>query len=60
MQPQFEKRLPHYWPQTPVTRLSMVEKADYRQKIKTLLQKKNKSVVDPISWINSTFYYLSG
>jgi len=45
MQPQFEKRLPHYWPQTPVTRLSMVEKADYRQKIKTLLQKKNAVIV---------------
>lgn len=45
MEPQFEKRLPEYWPSHTAPRLSAVDTALYRKKIKALLQEKDAVLI---------------
>lgn len=45
MEPQFESRLPNYWPKIAIPNLSNDEVEFYREKIKTLLKEKNAAIV---------------
>lgn len=45
MEPQFEKRLPDYWPRTAGSNLSAEETEFYREKIKALLKEKNATII---------------
>lgn len=45
MEPQFETRLPEFWPKLAIPQLNPAEREDYRNKIKALLKEKNAVII---------------